>query len=136
MGRRISEVAKALFDEDRYQDYLYAHGFGVEMAEALAELWHARMRAELGIAGEDGSRPGDLFRQTYRGSRFSFGYPACPDLEDQVKLLGLLDASTIDVTLSDEFMLEPEQSTSALIVHHPEAGYFNTRAATDSEPAS
>jgi hypothetical protein len=91
MGRRISDVATALFAEDRYQDYLFAHGFGVEMAEALAELWHRRIREELGIAGEDGPSVQDWFRQGYRGSRYSFGYAACPDLEDQAELFKLID---------------------------------------------
>ncbi len=127
VGREISEVAAKLFADDRYQDYLYAHGFGVEMAEALAELWHARIREELGIGGEDGDTAQDLFRQGYRGSRYSFGYAACPDLEDQVKLDALLDFSQIDVNVTEEFMLDPEQSTSAIVVHHPEAKYFNAR---------
>ena len=127
VGRRISEVAAGLFAEDRYQDYLYAHGFGVEMAEALAEYWHVRVREELGIADQDGPTPRDLFRQGYRGSRYSFGYAACPDLEMQVTLDGILDFSTIGVEVTDEFMLSPEQSTSALVVHHPEAKYFNAR---------
>jgi 5-methyltetrahydrofolate--homocysteine methyltransferase len=127
MGRRISDVAAALFAQDRYQDYLYAHGFGVEMAEALAELWHRRIREELGIAEQDGPRVGDWFRQGYRGSRYSFGYAACPDLEDQAKLFRLVDPRAIDVELTDEFMLHPEQSTSAIVVHHPEAKYFNAR---------
>jgi 5-methyltetrahydrofolate--homocysteine methyltransferase len=127
MGRRISDIAAELFAEDRYQDYLYAHGFGVEMAEALAELWHRRVREELGIADEDGPTVGDWFRQGYRGSRYSFGYAACPDLEDQAKLFRLVDPRAIDVELTDEFMLHPEQSTSAIVVHHPEAKYFNAR---------
>jgi 5-methyltetrahydrofolate--homocysteine methyltransferase len=127
MGRRISEVAQALFAEDRYQDYLFAHGFGVEMAEALAELWHRRIREELGIAGDDGPSAQDWFRQGYRGSRYSFGYAACPDLEDQAKLFQLIDPGAIDVELTEEFMLHPEQSTSAIVVHHPEAKYFNAR---------
>jgi 5-methyltetrahydrofolate--homocysteine methyltransferase len=127
MGRRISDVAARMFAEDRYQDYLYAHGFGVEMAEALAELWHRRIREELGIAAEDGPTVGDWFRQGYRGSRYSFGYAACPDLEDQAKLFRLVDPRAIDVELTDEFMLHPEQSTSAIVVHHPEAKYFNAR---------
>ena len=127
MGRRISDVAAALFAEDRYQDYLFAHGFGVEMAEALAELWHRRVREELDITEEDGPTVKDWFRQGYRGSRYSFGYPACPDLEDQAILFELVDPRAIDVELTDEFMLHPEQSTSALIVHHPEAKYFNAR---------
>ena len=127
MGRRISEVAQKLFAEDRYQDYLFAHGFGVEMAEALAELWHRRVREELGIVGDDGPTKEDWFRQGYRGSRYSFGYAACPDLEDQAKLFRLIDPGAIDVELSEEFMLHPEQSTSAIVVHHPEAKYFNAR---------
>ncbi len=127
MGRHISEVAGKLFADDRYQDYLFAHGFGVEMAEALAELIHRRMREELGIAGDDGPTVPDWFRQGYRGSRYSFGYPACPDLEAQVQLFELVDPARIDVELTDEFMLHPEQSTSAIVVHHPEAKYFNAR---------
>jgi 5-methyltetrahydrofolate--homocysteine methyltransferase len=127
MGRRISEVAQELFAADRYQDYLFAHGFGVEMAEALAELWHRRIREELGIADDDGPTKEDWFRQGYRGSRYSFGYAACPDLEDQAKLFQLIDPGLIDVELSEEFMLHPEQSTSAIVVHHPEAKYFNAR---------
>ena len=127
MGRRISDVAAALFAEDRYQDYLFAHGFGVEMAEALAELWHRRIREELGIADDDGDSVQDWFRQGYRGSRYSFGYAACPDLEDQAKLFRLVDPRAIDVELTDEFMLHPEQSTSAIVIHHPEAKYFNAR---------
>ena len=127
MGRRISEVAATLFAEDRYQDYLFAHGFGVEMAEALAELWHRRVREELGIAGDDGETVQDWFRQGYRGSRYSFGYAACPDLEDQAKLFTLIDPGRIGVELTDEFMLSPEQSTSAIVVHHPQAKYFNAR---------
>jgi 5-methyltetrahydrofolate--homocysteine methyltransferase len=127
MGRRISEVARDLFDADKYQDYLYAHGFGVEMAEALAELWHRRIREELGIAGDDGPTKEDWFRQGYRGSRYSFGYAACPDLADQAKLAMLLDLDAIGVEVTEEFMLDPEQSTSAIVVHHPEAKYFNAR---------
>jgi 5-methyltetrahydrofolate--homocysteine methyltransferase len=127
MGRRISDVAAALFADDRYQDYLYAHGFGVEMAEALAELWHRRIREELGIAGDDGPDVTDWFRQGYRGSRYSFGYAACPDLADQAKLFELVDPGAIDVELTDGFMLHPEQSTSAIVVHHPQAKYFNAR---------
>ncbi|MEX1177441.1 MAG: homocysteine S-methyltransferase family protein [Nitriliruptor sp.] len=127
MGRRISEVAQELFAEDRYQDYLFAHGFGVEMAEALAELWHRRIREELDIAGDDGPTVQDWFRQGYRGSRYSFGYAACPDLEMQEQLFELIDPARIGVELTDEFMLHPEQSTSAIVVHHPEAKYFNAR---------
>jgi 5-methyltetrahydrofolate--homocysteine methyltransferase len=125
VGRRASDVTRQLFDEHSYTDYLYLHGLSVESAEALAELWHKRMREELGIAGDDSPDLTRLFRQEYRGSRYSFGYPACPNLEDQAKLCALLQPERIGVGLSDEFQLEPEQSTSAIIVHHPEAKYFN-----------
>jgi len=125
MGRRASEYAHELFKGDNYADYLYFHGLSVEGAEALAEFWHKRIREELGIAGDDATDINKLFRQQYQGSRFSFGYPACPDLEDQAKLFELLEPGRIDVELSEEFQLEPEQSTSAIIVHHPEAKYFS-----------
>jgi 5-methyltetrahydrofolate--homocysteine methyltransferase len=125
VGRRASEVTKALFEQHHYTDYLYLHGLSVESAEALAELWHSRMRGELEIAGEDSPDLARIFRQGYRGSRFSFGYPACPNLEDQTKLFELLEPERIGVELSQEFQLDPEQSTSAIIVHHPEAKYFN-----------
>ncbi|HLL76307.1 MAG TPA: methionine synthase [Pyrinomonadaceae bacterium] len=125
VGRRASEYAHELFEADNYTDYLYFHGLSVEAAEALAELWHKRVREELGLAGRDAAELTKLFHQGYQGSRFSFGYPACPDLEDQVKLFELLDPSRIGVSLSEEFQLEPEQSTSAIIVHHEEAKYFS-----------
>jgi 5-methyltetrahydrofolate--homocysteine methyltransferase len=125
VGRRASEYSQELFKSDNYTDYLYFHGLSVESAEALAELWHKRIREELGIAGADATEVVKLFHQKYQGSRFSFGYPACPDLEDQAKLFELLDPSRIDVELTEEFQLDPEQSTSAIIVHHPEAKYFS-----------
>jgi 5-methyltetrahydrofolate--homocysteine methyltransferase len=125
MGRRASEYAHELFKGDNYADYLYFHGLSVEGAEALAEMWHKRIREELGIAGDDAADINKLFRQQYQGSRFSFGYPACPDLEDQAKLFELIEPGRIDVELSEEFQLEPEQSTSAIIVHHPDAKYFS-----------
>ena len=125
MGKRASEYAHELFKSDNYADYLYFHGLSVEGAEALAELWHKRIREELGIAGEDAADVRKLFQQNYQGSRFSFGYPACPNLEDQAKLFALLDPARIGVELSEEFQLDPEQSTSAIIVHHPEAKYFS-----------
>ena len=125
IGRRASEYAQELFKADDYAQYLYFHGLGVESAEALAELWHKRIREELGIADRDAPELTKLFHQSYQGSRFSFGYPACPNLEDQAMLFELLDPSRIDVTLTEEFQLEPEQSTSAIIVHHPEAKYFS-----------
>lgn len=125
MGRRASEYSQELFRADNYADYLYFHGLSVESAEALAELWHKRIREELGIAGRDAAQMTKLFHQGYQGSRFSFGYPACPALEDQVKLFELIDPSRIEVELTEEFQLEPEQSTSAIIVHHEEAKYFS-----------
>jgi len=125
MGRRASEHSAKLFKSDNYQDYLLFHGLSVESAEALAEMWHKRIRDELGIAGSDAPELAKLFHQGYQGSRYSFGYPACPNLEDQAKLFELLDPSRIDVELTEEFQLDPEQSTSAIIIHHPEAKYFN-----------
>ena len=127
MGRAASEHERGLFAEDKYQDYLFAHGLGVEMTEALAEYWHHRIREEWGFVDQDGPDVAGLFRQQYRGGRYSWGYPACPDLEDQAKLVDLLDIGAIDVALTEEFMLDPEQSTSAIICHHPRAKYFNAR---------
>lgn len=125
MGRKASEHSNQLFKADNYTDYLLFHGLSVESAEALAEMWHKRIREELGIAYQDASELTKLFHQGYQGSRYSFGYPACPNLEDQTKIFELLQPERIDVELSDEFQLHPEQSTSAIIVHHPEAKYFN-----------
>ncbi|MEP6819570.1 MAG: vitamin B12 dependent-methionine synthase activation domain-containing protein, partial [bacterium] len=125
MGSRATEYSQELFKSDNYADYLYFHGLSVEGAEALAELWHKRIREELGIAGEDAEDVRKLFQQRYQGSRFSFGYPACPNLEDQAKLFELLEPARIGVELTEEFQLDPEQSTSAIIVHHPEAKYFS-----------
>ncbi len=124
VGQKASDTEKIWFKENRYRDYLYLHGFSVECAEALAELLHKQVRGELGISGDDSREIEDLFRQGYRGSRYSFGYPACPNLADQAPLLEILDARRIGVELSEGFMLEPEQSTSALVVHHPQAKYF------------
>jgi 5-methyltetrahydrofolate--homocysteine methyltransferase len=125
MGRRASEYSQELFKADNYTEYLFFHGLSVESAEALAELWHKRIREELRIADTDAKDLNKLFRQAYQGSRFSFGYPACPNLEDQAKLFELLDPARIDVELTEEFQLDPEQSTSAIIVHHEEAKYFS-----------
>ncbi|MFN6963152.1 MAG: homocysteine S-methyltransferase family protein [Pyrinomonadaceae bacterium] len=125
MGRRASQHSAKLFKSDNYTDYLLFHGLSVESAEALAEMWHKRIREELGIAGGDAPELTKLFHQGYQGSRFSFGYPACPRLEDQTKIFELLRPERIDVELTEEFQLDPEQSTSAIIVHHPEAKYFN-----------
>jgi 5-methyltetrahydrofolate--homocysteine methyltransferase len=125
MGRKASEHSAKLFKADNYTDYLLFHGLSVESAEALAEMWHKRVREELGIASGDAPELAKLFHQGYQGSRYSFGYPACPNLEDQTKLFELLRPERIDVELTEEFQLNPEQSTSAIIVYHPEAKYFN-----------
>jgi 5-methyltetrahydrofolate--homocysteine methyltransferase len=125
MGHKASETTKALYAKNEYQEYLYLHGMGVETAEALAEFWHKRMRQELGIGTEDSPKIKDLFTQHYRGSRYSFGYPACPDMSDQDKLFALLDPARIGCVLTENHQIDPEQSTSAIIVHHPEAKYFN-----------
>jgi 5-methyltetrahydrofolate--homocysteine methyltransferase len=124
MGARVSEEASRLFAADEYQQYLYLHGLGVEMAEALAEYWHRRIREELGFADEDGPTLTGLFRQKYRGGRYSWGYPACPRLEDNAKVVELLGADRIGVEVSEGFQLHPEQSTTAIICHHPQAKYF------------
>ena len=124
MGERVSQRCKELFDANEYQQYLFLHGLGVEMAEALAELWHRRIREELGIEGEDGPSIAGLFRQQYRGGRYSWGYPACPDLRDNAKVAELLEASRIGVEVSEGFQLHPEQTTDAIICHHPQAKYF------------
>ena len=124
MGARASEYSAELFKNDNYTDYLLFHGLSVEAAEALAEMWHKRIRTELGIAGNDSPTLAKLFHQGYQGSRYSFGYPACPNLEDQTKIFKLIHPELIEVKLSEEFQLEPEQSTSAIIIHHLEAKYF------------
>jgi 5-methyltetrahydrofolate--homocysteine methyltransferase len=125
MGSRVSEAAAELFAKDEYRAYLELHGLSVQLTEGLAEHWHARVREELGLAKEDALGLQEILDQGYRGSRYSFGYPACPDLEQQVQLCELLEPERIGVELSEEFQLHPEQSTSAIIVHHPEAKYFN-----------
>lgn len=127
MGQEASKYALELFEANNYSDYLYFHGFGVEMAEALAEYWHKQIRQEWGIAGQDADDIKRLFAQGYQGSRYSPGYPACPNLEDQTHFFSLLEPERVGIFLSEEFMLEPEQSTSALIVHHPQARYFDVR---------
>ncbi len=125
IGARASVETQKLFEAGEYTKYLYLHGLSVETAEALAEYHHKLMRAELGIAADDSPNIRDLFHQKYRGSRFSFGYPACPNLEDQTKLFALLHPEeNVGVRLTSGFLLEPEQSTSAIVVHHPAAKYF------------
>ncbi len=125
VGQKASDTARLWFEDNRYQDYLYLHGLSVEVAEAMAEYTHKRIRAELGYAGEDDRDIERMLSQHYRGSRYSFGYPACPKLEDQAPLLRLLDAERIGVSLSDEWQLHPEQSTSAIVVLNPKAKYFS-----------
>jgi 5-methyltetrahydrofolate--homocysteine methyltransferase len=125
IGKDATPRIQEIFRSNQYTDYLYLHGLSVETAEALAEYWHRRIRQELKIDGSDSPNMRELFRQQYQGSRYSFGYPACPNLEDQTKMFKLLEPERIGVSLSEEFQLDPEQSTSAIIVYHPEAKYFS-----------
>ena len=137
MGDKVSDRTKELFDQDRYTDYLLLHGLGVEMAEALAEHWHHRIREEWGFVEEDGPSLLGLFRQQYRGGRFSWGYPACPDLEDNEKVAYLLGADRIGITVGEEtsYQYQPEQTTSAIICHHPQAKYFVARKPREDRDA-
>jgi 5-methyltetrahydrofolate--homocysteine methyltransferase len=125
MGNRISEAANELYAANQYRDYLELHGLSVQLTEALAEFWHSRVREELGFSAEDPESVDGLFDLKYRGARYSFGYPACPDLEDRIKLVELLKPEVIGVSLSEELQLHPEQSTDAMVLHHPEAKYFS-----------
>ena len=125
MGNRVSEAANELYAANDYRNYLELHGLSVQLTEALAEFWHARIREELGFSSEDPKNVDGLFKLEYRGARYSFGYPACPELEDRVKLVELLKPESIGVTLSEELQLHPEQSTDAMVLHHPEAKYFS-----------
>ncbi len=127
MGSQVSQATQQLFQSDNYREYLELHGLSVQLAEALAEMWHQRVRRELGFAAEDGEIAAQINDQAYRGSRYSFGYPACPDLELRAPLCSLLEPERIGVELSEEYQLHPEQSTDALIVHHPQAKYFGVR---------
>jgi 5-methyltetrahydrofolate--homocysteine methyltransferase len=127
MGSQVAKVTASLFEQNAYRDYLELHGLSVQLTEALAEMWHARVRADLGFGPADGQIEDMIRDQAYRGSRYSFGYPACPELDDRRKLVALLRPERIGVELSEELQLHPEQSTDALIVHHPEAKYFNAR---------
>lgn len=127
VGSKVSGATAELFASDSYRDYLELHGLSVQLAEALAEYWHARVRAELGFSGEDPDGMEGMFALKYRGARFSLGYGACPDLEDRAKIADLLQPERIGVKLSEEFQLHPEQSTDAIVIHHPEAKYFNAR---------
>jgi len=127
MGQEISRSTNELFEANAYREYLELHGLSVQLAEALAEMWHHRIRQELGIAADPEDIAAAIDHQTYRGCRYSFGYAACPDLEDRAKVAALLEPSRIGVELSEEFQLHPEQSTDAFVVHHPEASYFNAK---------
>jgi len=125
MGQSISEAITRLFEANLYREYLELHGLSVQLTESLTEHWHARTREELGINSSDSKDLREIFNQGYQGSRYSFGYPACPDLEQQVQICELLQPERIGVSLSEEFQLHPEQSTSSIVLHHPEAKYFN-----------
>uniref|UniRef100_A0AAU2JM57 Methionine synthase n=2 Tax=Streptomyces TaxID=1883 RepID=A0AAU2JM57_9ACTN len=127
VGSKIGEATAKLFQSNAYREYMELHGLSVQLAEAMAEYWHARVRAELGFGGEDPAQVEDMFDLKYRGARFSLGYGACPDLEDRAKIADLLQPERIGVHLSEEFQLHPEQSTDAIVIHHPEAKYFNAR---------
>jgi 5-methyltetrahydrofolate--homocysteine methyltransferase len=127
MGSRVSEVTAEMFARNAYREYLELHGLSVQLTEALAEHWHARVRAELGFADEDARDLSGILKLEHRGARYAWGYPACPDVEEQTKVAPLLDWGRIGVELSEEFQLTPEQSTSAIIAHHPEAKYFAAR---------
>ena len=127
VGSAVSAATAELFEQTAYRDYLELHGLSVQLAEALAEYWHARVRAELDISAEDPAAMADMFALKYRGARFSLGYGACPNLEDRAKIADLLQPERIGVELSEEFQLHPEQSTDAIVIHHPEAKYFNAR---------
>ncbi|MFJ6723040.1 vitamin B12 dependent-methionine synthase activation domain-containing protein, partial [Streptomyces sp. NPDC091259] len=127
VGSKIGEATAKLFESDSYREYLELHGLSVQLAEALAEYWHARVRAELAIGGSDPASMEGMFRTEYQGCRYSLGYPACPDLEDRAKIADLLRPERIGVHLSEEFQLHPEQSTDAIVIHHPAATYFNAR---------
>ena len=125
MGAEVAKGTQKLFEANSYRDYLELHGLSVQLTEGLAELWHHRIREELGLTEGEGDVDAAIRDQAYRGSRYSFGYPACPDLNDRATLVRLLDPSRIGVELSEELQLHPEQSTDAIVVHHPEAKYFN-----------
>jgi 5-methyltetrahydrofolate--homocysteine methyltransferase len=129
MGAAVSDEAARLFAANEYQKYMLVHGLGVEMAEALAELWHKRIRDDWGFGAEDGPSIGGLFRQQYRGGRYSWGYPACPDLEDNATVATLLEAGRLGIEVNEDtgWQYQPEQTTSAIICHHPQAKYFVAR---------
>lgn len=125
VGEIATEYAQKLFKDDKYTEYLYYHGMAVQIAEALAEWTHARIRKELGFASEEPDNIKDILQQRYRGSRYSFGYPACPNIQDQYKQLDLLDTSRINMYMDESEQLYPEQSTTAIVAYHPVARYFS-----------
>jgi 5-methyltetrahydrofolate--homocysteine methyltransferase len=125
MGEKATAFAQQLFKGDQYSDYLYFHGLGVQMAEALAEWVHARIRAELGFADPEGMPLRDVLAQRYRGSRYSFGYPACPNVADSRQQLAWLHTDRIGLSMDESDQLEPEQSTTALVALHSQARYFS-----------
>jgi 5-methyltetrahydrofolate--homocysteine methyltransferase len=132
VGPEVSKRTRQLYESGQYQDYLFLHGLSVEAAEALAESFHQQLRREWGIAGQDSPDVRKLFKGHYRGRRYSFGYPACPDLEDQAGLFGLIEPERVGITLTEQFLLEPEQSTTAIVAHHPQAKYFVTERASEA----
>lgn len=125
MGQSVSDAITDLFNKNLYREYLELHGLSVQLTESLTEMWHARTRLELGFSAEDNPNFDEILNQGYRGSRYSFGYPACPDLSQQIALMALLEPEKIGVEISEEFQLHPEQSTSSIVLHHPQAKYFN-----------
>ena len=137
MGHEVSRRTAELFADNKYHDYLLLHGLGVEMAESLAEYWHFRIRQDWGFVDQDGPNLIGLFKQQYRGGRYSWGYPACPDLEDNEKVAWLLGADRLGIEVSEEtaFQYQPEQTTSALICHHPQAKYFIAKKPKETRDA-
>ena len=133
VGHEVTKACNALRAENKYQDYLFLHGLGVESAEAFAEFFHRRMRAEWGFGDKDSPTIQKLFKGHYRGRRYAFGYPACPNLDDQTGLFALIDPTRVGITLTEQFLLEPEQSTTAIVFHHPNAKYFNVKRGGELE---
>ena len=125
LGDVVGQLATELYEKDAYHDYLMLHGFGVELTDALAEYWHEIVRSELGIEDGEAKEARDYVHQQYRGSRYAFGYPACPNLDDHEPLFEMLDPARIGVTLTSTMEMVPEQTTSAIILHHPQAKYFS-----------
>jgi 5-methyltetrahydrofolate--homocysteine methyltransferase len=129
VGDIATEFAQKLYKDNQYTDYLYFHGLAVQIAEALAEWTHARIRQELGFSAQEPDNIRDVLAQRYQGSRYSFGYPACPNIQDQYQ--ELLETNRMNLYMDESEQLYPEQSTTALIVYHPAAKYFSTSAGKD-----